>query len=245
MATTYASPGVYVEELDLGAKPIEPLGASIAAFIGITAEASRKAINAETGERFAVESVLNKATLITNWTQFTDTFGGFVSGAYLPDAVYGYFANGGGPCYVTSLRATEEGKDTAIAASVSVPAAKGTSFKATAKVAGPSGNNLKVTVKAEQEKGKDTGNFTVSVGGETKSGLSMKKGDGAAFIGNVAFDSVEISDVGATTAVPAGGTYDLAGGGVNNSNIKGTIRNWRIKVGQVFIAHNPAGQLCK
>ena len=108
MATTYLSPGVYVEEVDRGTKPIEAVGTSTAAFIGITAEASRKAINPDTGEREAVESVLNKATLVTNWTQFADIFGGFVEGAYLPDAVYGYFANGGGACYVSSLRALNE-----------------------------------------------------------------------------------------------------------------------------------------
>ncbi|MFQ5435940.1 MAG: phage tail sheath subtilisin-like domain-containing protein, partial [Anaerolineae bacterium] len=108
MATTYQSPGVYVEEVDRGTKPIEAVGTSTAAFIGITAEASRKAINPDTGEREVVESVLNKATLVTNWTQFSDIFGGFVEGAYLPDAVYGYFANGGGACYVSSLRALNE-----------------------------------------------------------------------------------------------------------------------------------------
>ena len=66
MATTYLSPGVYVEEVDRGTKPIEAVGTSTAAFIGITAEASRKAINPETGEREVVESILNKATLVTN-----------------------------------------------------------------------------------------------------------------------------------------------------------------------------------
>ena len=60
-----------------------------------------------------VESRLNKATLVTNWTQFVDIFGDFTPGAYLPDAVYGYFANGGGACYVTSLRALKEGRASA------------------------------------------------------------------------------------------------------------------------------------
>lgn len=108
MAVGYASPGVYVEEVDRGTKPIESAGTSIAAFIGITAEASRKSLDPNTGERVAVESVLNKATLVTNWTQYSDVFGGFVAGAYLPEAVYGYFANGGGACYVTSLLALHE-----------------------------------------------------------------------------------------------------------------------------------------
>jgi hypothetical protein len=108
MALSYASPGVYVEEVDRGTKPIEAVGTSTAAFIGITAEASLKAIDAATGQKVVIESRLNKATLVTSWTQFTEIFGEFVSGAYLPDAVYGYFSNGGGPCYVTSLRALNE-----------------------------------------------------------------------------------------------------------------------------------------
>ena len=215
MAVTYASPGVYVEEVDRGPKPIQPVGTSIAAFVGITAEASLKALDPATGERVPVESRLNKATLVTSWTQFTDTFGGFVSGAYLPDAVYGYYANGGGPCYVTSLRAVSEGEGQAKAASANVAAGKGTSFKVTAKMPGPAGNELAVTIKNDVDKdGKPSGAFSVSVGGETKTGLSMKKGDGDAYIGAVEFAAVEVSDVGAATAGPEDGTYELSGGGI-------------------------------
>ncbi len=108
MAVSYASPGVYVEEVERGIKPIEAVGTSLAAFIGITAEASLKAINPATGERIAAESRLNKPTLVTSWTQFADIFGDFIPGAYLPDTVYGHFANGGGACYVISLRALKE-----------------------------------------------------------------------------------------------------------------------------------------
>jgi phage tail sheath protein FI len=42
MAVAYATPGVYVEQVDKGTKPIEAAGTSITAFIGITAEASIK-----------------------------------------------------------------------------------------------------------------------------------------------------------------------------------------------------------
>jgi phage tail sheath protein FI len=111
MALAYKSPGVYVEEIDRGTRPIEAVGTSTAAFIGITAEASYKKLDPDTGKRIPdpdQDSRLNKATLVTNWTQFADIFGEFVPGAYLPDAVYSYFANGGGPCYVTSLRAVNE-----------------------------------------------------------------------------------------------------------------------------------------
>jgi len=208
MALTYASPGVYVEEIERGTKPIEAVGTSTAAFVGITAEASRKAIDASTGEMVVTESVLNKSTLITSWTQFVDTFGGLTPGAYLPYAVYGYFANGGGPCYITSLRALDETKGQMEKATVVVPTkGKGNSFKVTAKVPGPDGNRLTVTIKEGDE---DT--FAMSVGSESKSGLTMKKGDG--YIGDAVFESVEISDVGTASATPGEGTYPLAGGGI-------------------------------
>ena len=51
--------------------------------------------------------------MVTNWTQYTDAFGGFVPGAYLAHAVYGYFNNGGGLCYV--IRVGGEGAATAVA----------------------------------------------------------------------------------------------------------------------------------
>jgi hypothetical protein len=106
MAVAYATPGVYVEQVDKGTKPIEAAGTSVTAFLGITAEASIKMLDPARNE--IRESVLGKAMLVTNWTQFQSIFGGFIEGAYLPDAVYGYFNNGGGPCYVTSLRPINE-----------------------------------------------------------------------------------------------------------------------------------------
>jgi uncharacterized protein len=106
MAVAYATPGVYVEQVDKGTKPIEAAGTSITAFLGITAEASVK-FDDPAGNAVR-ESILGKSILVTNWTQYNNLFGGFVEGAYLPDAVYGYFNNGGGPCYVTSLLALEE-----------------------------------------------------------------------------------------------------------------------------------------
>ncbi|MCA9978023.1 MAG: hypothetical protein KC413_19820, partial [Anaerolineales bacterium] len=210
MPATYTTPGVYVEEVDKGSKPIEAAGASMAAFVGITAEASVKAIDPATGERIPVESVLNKATLVTNWTQFQNIFGGFTAGAYLPDAVYGYFSNGGGACYITSIMALSElsEKDASIA-SATIPPSRGKSkvFTVSAKQAGVGGNDLSVTIKAD-EKGET---FAMSVGGETKSGLTMKKGEG--FVGDAEFSAVTLSDLG--SSMPADGTYQLSGGGTS------------------------------
>lgn len=214
MALTYQSPGVYVEEFQRGVKPIQGVGTSMAAFVGVTAEASRKAIDPDTGERIVVESRLNKPTLVTSWTQYTRVFGEFAPDAYLPDAVYGYFANGGGPCYITSIRALDESGDNVTAASVEVPSTgKSTSFKATAKVAGEMGNQLQLVVKHDAgDDGKPTGTFTLTVGGQTVSGLSMKKSDDK-YIGDASLDAIALSDIGAHNATPDEGSYTLSGGG--------------------------------
>ena len=82
----YQSPGVYVEEVAAGARPLAGVGTAIAAFVGLT----------ESGP-------FNQPTLVSNWTQFTGTFGGFVAGTYLAQSVYGYFMNGGGNCYVVRI----------------------------------------------------------------------------------------------------------------------------------------------
>ena len=86
MSPSYLSPGVYVEEVDKGTKPIEAVGTAVAAFIGYTERASAE-------KDGAVVSLLGKPTLVTNWAQYVKSFGGFVEGAYLPDSVYGYFNN--------------------------------------------------------------------------------------------------------------------------------------------------------
>ena len=83
---TYLSPGVYVEEIDSGARPIEGVGTAVAAFVGL-----------------AEKGPFNQPTLISNWTQFTKTFGGFVDGACLARSVFGYFQNGGGICHIVRI----------------------------------------------------------------------------------------------------------------------------------------------
>src|SRR6476659_1735125 len=83
---TYLSPGVYVEEVEAGSRPIEGVGTAVAAFVG-----------------FAAKGPFNQATLVSNWGQYTDTFGDFVKDCYLGQAVYGYFLNGGTNCYVVRI----------------------------------------------------------------------------------------------------------------------------------------------
>lgn len=91
----YLSPGIYVQEVNTGPRPIEGVGTACAAFVG-----------------FAAAGPANRPVLVTSWTQYVQTFGSLddsgvrnphIEGAYLSHAVYGYFLNGGGRCYVTRI----------------------------------------------------------------------------------------------------------------------------------------------
>ncbi|MEU3401092.1 phage tail sheath family protein [Streptomyces filamentosus] len=95
---SYLSPGVYVEEVQSGSRPIEGVGTSVAAFVG-----------------FAQRGPFDEPTLVTNWSQFVSRFGDFVEGTYLAASVYGFFANGGGTCYVVRV---DDGTASAPAAAV-------------------------------------------------------------------------------------------------------------------------------
>jgi phage tail sheath protein FI len=97
----YLSPGVYVEEVDRGPKPIEGVGTAMAAFVGFTEKAE---LMREIDGELIAQDLLNRPQLVTNWSQYVERFGEFVPGAYLPHAVYGYFMNGGTRCYVVSVR---------------------------------------------------------------------------------------------------------------------------------------------
>ncbi|MFI5684858.1 phage tail sheath subtilisin-like domain-containing protein [Streptomyces sp. NPDC051636] len=89
---SYLSPGVYVEEVASGSRPIEGVGTSVAAFVGL----------APTGP-------LNEPTLVTNWSQYVAAFGEFTEGYYLAHSVYGFFNNGGTAAYVVRVGGSAEG----------------------------------------------------------------------------------------------------------------------------------------
>ncbi|MBD1847206.1 phage tail sheath family protein [Cyanobacteria bacterium FACHB-63] len=92
----YFAPGVYIEEIDRGSRPIEGVSTAIAGFVGFT-------------EDVRGDAELFKPMLVTTWTEYRRYFArpdsdGFTDfNAYLPFAVYGYFMNGGGRCWVMSV----------------------------------------------------------------------------------------------------------------------------------------------
>jgi hypothetical protein len=87
-------PGVYVEEVSSGVRPIAAASTSTAAFIG----------QAERGS-------LADAVRIFNFTQFTNLYGGFLNNSYLAHSVFQFFNNGGSQCYI--VRVAGENVETA------------------------------------------------------------------------------------------------------------------------------------
>lgn len=126
----YLSPGVYVEEFDSGAKPMEGVGTSTAGFIGIA-------------ERGPIEGL---PQLITNFAEFKRTYGGYLSenefGEYrfLAYAVEHFFINGGARCYVSRVAPSD-----AKCAVAKVPNDNAV-INITAKNPGVWGNNIRVVM---------------------------------------------------------------------------------------------------
>jgi uncharacterized protein len=88
----YLAPGVYVEEISTGPRPIEGVSTSTAGFVGET------------------ERGPTRPTLVTSWPDFQRTFGGYVdrppfnaANFYLPYAVRGFFDNGGQRVFVARV----------------------------------------------------------------------------------------------------------------------------------------------
>jgi phage tail sheath protein FI len=95
VATSYRAPGVYIEETPSGARPIEAVGTSTAAFVGVAPKA---------------DAALNEPTSIGNWSDFLKKFSTPESQATdLAQAVYGFFLNGGSQCYVVNVGKSEAG----------------------------------------------------------------------------------------------------------------------------------------
>ena len=82
----YLAPGVYVEEIERGPRPIEGVPTSTAALLGET-------------ERGPL-----RPTLVTSYADYQRHFGGpFADGKYMPDAINGFFENGGRRVYICRI----------------------------------------------------------------------------------------------------------------------------------------------
>jgi phage tail sheath protein FI len=161
----YLAPGVYVEEVESGSRPIEGVGTAVAAFVG-----------------FAAQGPFNTPTLVTNWSQYSQVFGEFVPDCYLGHAVYGYFLNGGGACYVVRVGGDRVGDRPGEAQPAIGPSASLGTYRAVARAlpsgSGPDDITVEVTDPAEGA-GDDRFNLVVKRGGkvaETFEGVTTKRG---------------------------------------------------------------------
>jgi uncharacterized protein len=196
----YLSPGVYVEEVPSGSQPIEGVGTAVAAFVGL-----------------AEKGPLNEPTLVTNWSQFVNTFGGFLEGTYLALSVYGFFNNGGGKAYIVRIGQTGAGAQPRARGELAGAAGAVGGVKVTAKEEGAGGNSISVDVADATEAAEDTFKLVVRRNGtpeETFDNLSTKKGKtNAATLVNAQSKLIVLDEAkGGDLARPANGSYSLSGG---------------------------------
>ena len=100
----YLHPGVYIEEVRSGPRPIEGASTSTVGFVGVTQKGRP-----------------NHPTFISSWGQFVSKFGGLIANSFLSYAVSKFFDNGGKRCYI--VRVLNE--LTATTAEASVPIRRG------------------------------------------------------------------------------------------------------------------------
>ena len=126
----YLGPGVYIEEIERGPRPIEGVATSTAAFLGET-------------ERGPL-----RPRLVTSFGDYCRHFGGEAGDeAYLPYAVRGFFENGGGRAYVCRIAGAGATVASLTAGDLSIEAVgpgawgNGIFVRLSASLAAPSGNS--------------------------------------------------------------------------------------------------------
>ena len=206
---SYLTPGVYVEEIPSQSKPIEGVGTSVAAFVGL-----------------APGGPVNRPMRISNWTQFAKLYGDptepengpFMPGAYLAHSVYGYFQNGGGVCWIVRVGAGDGDQK----AQAALPAATGDGelLRATAKEGVADQVSIEISpepMSGDGEEGKadqPTYRVVVTAGPQREEydGLSLKKGrNNVVTKVNAGSALASLEDVGGGADVaPREGTYTLS-----------------------------------
>src|SRR3981081_239199 len=199
----YLSPGVYIEEVEAGSRPIEGVGTATAAFVGL-----------------AEKGPVNAPTLVTNWSQFSQTFGGFLEGSYLAHSVYGYFLNGGGSAYIVRIGA--DGHAPPAPAQAELPSAKDKSlagYRVLALEGGQPGNDIQVEVAEASQPSDDTFKLIVTRGKDRAEydNVTTRKGKRnvltAVKTASKLIQLEEIGTAGALEKVPPPGKGTLQGGG--------------------------------
>ncbi len=116
-------PGVYVQEVSSGVRPIAAAGTSTPAFVGL----------AERGPD-------DGARRITNWTEFQKSYGSFIKDGYLAESVFQFFNNGGRQCYIVRVTRSDAAAASVTLHNRAAPPIPGIEFSA--KTKGHWGNYL-------------------------------------------------------------------------------------------------------
>jgi hypothetical protein len=93
------TPGVYIDEVPSGARPIQAVGTRTAGFVGVAPNPSAR---------------LNQAVPINNWAEFRNLFfppkDPDKHWTHLAYGVYGFFLNGGSRCFVVNVGENAKGE---------------------------------------------------------------------------------------------------------------------------------------
>jgi len=126
VATSYLTPGVYVEEVPARSGTLSAGATAVAAFVGFT-------------EKYPSDPTDPdglKPRLVTSWSDYESKYGGFVQGAMLPYSVYGYFNNGGSVAYIVRIPNRGKSEEPGTVAMRSLDASAGSILEFATKEAG-------------------------------------------------------------------------------------------------------------
>ena len=165
---TLTYPGVYIQEISSGVRPVEVASTSTPAFVGL----------AEMGP--------TDAKRITNWTEFQRYFGSFIADSQLAHGVLAFFNNGGRQCYIVRVLHKDATAATVTVQNRASPSVAGLKFSAKSKGAWGNylylqledgtldpGNEFKVSVRRQTDKVVVPPNFKDITSVEVFDNLSM------------------------------------------------------------------------
>lgn len=124
--TTVSYPGVYMEEVSSGVRPIQAASTSTCAFIGV----------ADQGE-------IGVAHRVFSFTEFTSRYGGFRDDGFLAHGVYQFFNNGGSQAYIVRVARDAETASITLADRAAAPM---DTMTVSAAAAGAHGNHIQIRV---------------------------------------------------------------------------------------------------
>ncbi|MEN8238880.1 MAG: hypothetical protein ABFR53_06710, partial [Actinomycetota bacterium] len=82
----FKTPGVYIEEIPSGTRPIEAVSSSVLGIVGVT-----------------MAGPVFEPTKVTSWQAFIDVFGRTDPGSFTAEALWGFFHNGGSEAWVVKV----------------------------------------------------------------------------------------------------------------------------------------------